>query len=88
MRKNKRALLFQEPSPAKMAATESSFPSPENAAESGCTRWQEDQQGPGVTPMWTGSERTPTGATEEKHTHTEAFMSISQSQPLPVPSVS
>ncbi|XP_044037811.1 myosin phosphatase Rho-interacting protein-like isoform X2 [Siniperca chuatsi] len=62
----------QEPSPAKMAATDPSFPSSENAAESGCGRWQEDQQGrgPGVTPMWTvtdadppGPEQTPAGNT-------------------------
>ncbi|XP_018517058.1 myosin phosphatase Rho-interacting protein [Lates calcarifer] len=52
----------QEPSPAKMAATD--------PAESGCGRWQEDQQGrgPDVTPIWTvtdpdppGLERTPAG---------------------------
>ncbi|KAK5855837.1 hypothetical protein PBY51_007478 [Eleginops maclovinus] len=57
----------QEPSPAKMAATDLSFPSSENAAESG--RWQEDQQqggGPGETPVWTlpGSdppEKIPAG---------------------------
>uniref|UniRef100_A0A8C4HDW3 PH domain-containing protein n=1 Tax=Dicentrarchus labrax TaxID=13489 RepID=A0A8C4HDW3_DICLA len=70
----------QEPSPAKMAATDPSFPSSENAAESGCGRWQEDQRGrgPGLTPMWTvpdtdpslGPEQTPTGAAEAKHTHT------------------
>ncbi|XP_032392932.1 myosin phosphatase Rho-interacting protein [Etheostoma spectabile] len=62
----------QEPSPAKMAATEQSFPPSENAAESGCGRWQEDQQvrGPGETPTWTvpdsdppGPEKTPTGNT-------------------------
>uniref|UniRef100_A0A8C9Y2E5 Myosin phosphatase Rho interacting protein n=1 Tax=Sander lucioperca TaxID=283035 RepID=A0A8C9Y2E5_SANLU len=60
----------QEPSPAKMAATEQSFPSSENAAEPVCGRWQEDQQvrGPGETPMWTvpdsdppGPEKTPAG---------------------------
>ncbi|XP_031174846.1 myosin phosphatase Rho-interacting protein-like [Sander lucioperca] len=62
----------QEPSPAKMAATEQSFPSSENAAEPVCGRWQEDQQvrGPGETPMWTvpdsdppGPEKTPAGNT-------------------------
>lgn len=76
-----------------MAATDPSFLSLENAAESGCSRWQEDQQGrgPGVTPMWTvadadppGLNPTPAGAAEAKHTHTQAFMSVSQSQPLPV----
>ncbi|XP_008292033.1 myosin phosphatase Rho-interacting protein-like isoform X2 [Stegastes partitus] len=61
----------QEPSPAKMAATDSSFPSSEgNSAESG--RWQEDQRGggPDVTPVWTvsdtdapGPERPPAGNT-------------------------
>ncbi|KAG7219382.1 hypothetical protein INR49_019088 [Caranx melampygus] len=54
----------QEPSPAKMAATD--------PAESGCGRWQEDQQsrGPDVAPIWTvtdtdppGSEQTPAGNT-------------------------
>lgn len=78
----------QEPSPAKMAATDPSLPSSESAAESGCGRWQEDQQGrgPGVTPVWTvadtdppGPEQTPAGAAEAKHTHTQAFMSVSQS---------
>ncbi|XP_029293975.1 myosin phosphatase Rho-interacting protein-like [Cottoperca gobio] len=63
----------QEPSPAKMAATDPSCPSSENAAESGCGRWQEDQQqggGPDETPMWTvphsdppGPEKTPEGNT-------------------------
>lgn len=66
-------------------------------AESGCGRWQEDQQGrgPDVTPIWTvtdpdppGLERTPAGAAEEKHTqtltHTLSFVSISQSRPFPV----
>ncbi|XP_070779115.1 myosin phosphatase Rho-interacting protein-like [Enoplosus armatus] len=62
----------QEPSPAKMAATDPSFPSSGNGVESGCSRWQEDQQGrgPGVTPMWTvtdtdppGPEQTPAGNT-------------------------
>ncbi|XP_038563122.1 myosin phosphatase Rho-interacting protein-like [Micropterus salmoides] len=53
----------QEPSPAKMAATDPSFLSSENAAESGCSRWQEDQQGrgPGVTPMWTVADADPPG---------------------------
>ncbi|XP_035510916.1 myosin phosphatase Rho-interacting protein-like isoform X1 [Morone saxatilis] len=60
----------QEPSPAKMAATDPRFPSSESAAESGCGRWQEDQQGrgPGLPPMWTvtdplGPEQTPSGST-------------------------
>jgi len=74
----------QEPSPAKMAATDPSFPSSVNAPESG---WQEDPQqedpqqgsGPGETPMWTvldpdprGLEKkTPAGAAEAKtHAHT------------------
>uniref|UniRef100_A0A665TDT2 Myosin phosphatase Rho interacting protein n=1 Tax=Echeneis naucrates TaxID=173247 RepID=A0A665TDT2_ECHNA len=61
----------QEPSPAKMAATD--------PVESGCARWQEDQQdrGPDVTPIWAvtdadppGPEQTPAGAAEAKHTHT------------------
>ncbi|XP_071321106.1 myosin phosphatase Rho-interacting protein-like [Trachinotus anak] len=50
----------QEPSPAKMAATD--------PAESSCGRWQEDQQGrgPDVTPIWTvtdplGPGQTPAG---------------------------
>ncbi|GAA6222069.1 myosin phosphatase Rho-interacting protein-like [Lates japonicus] len=52
----------QEPSPAKMAATD--------PAESGCGRWQEAQQGrgPDVTSIWTvtdpdppGLQRTPAG---------------------------
>ncbi|KAI3359491.1 hypothetical protein L3Q82_013891 [Scortum barcoo] len=58
----------QEPSPAKMAATDPSFPSSESVAESVCGQWQEDQQGrgPAVTPVWTdvdppGLEKTPTG---------------------------
>ncbi|XP_070703477.1 myosin phosphatase Rho-interacting protein-like [Pempheris klunzingeri] len=60
----------QEPSPAKMAATDPSFPSLESASESGFSRWQEEQRGrgPGVTPMWTvtdtdppGPEQTPAG---------------------------
>ncbi|XP_042360941.1 myosin phosphatase Rho-interacting protein-like [Plectropomus leopardus] len=64
-------IATQEPSPAKMAATDPSFPSSVNAAESGCGRWQEDQQqgrGPGETPIWTvpdtdppGPEKTPAG---------------------------
>ncbi|XP_039980052.1 myosin phosphatase Rho-interacting protein-like [Xiphias gladius] len=54
----------QEPSPAKMAATD--------PADSSCGRWQEDQQGrgPDVTPIWTvtdtdhpGPEPTPAGNT-------------------------
>ncbi|KAI9515202.1 hypothetical protein NQZ68_026944, partial [Dissostichus eleginoides] len=57
----------QEPSPAKMAATDPSLPSSENAAES--ARWQEDQQqgvGAGETPVWTlpdsdPLEKTPAG---------------------------
>lgn len=69
----------QEPSPAKMAATESSFPSCEKAPESGCAQWQEELRGsgPGLTPMWTdtdtrplGSEHPPAGAAQSKHTHT------------------
>ncbi len=88
----------KEPTPAKIAASDPSFASSENAAESSCSRWQEDQQGRGAsgTPMWTvtdtdppGPEQTPAGAAEAKHTHTHthtcpAFMSISQSEPLPV----
>ncbi|XP_074511918.1 uncharacterized protein LOC141780548 isoform X1 [Sebastes fasciatus] len=63
----------QEPSPAKMAATDPSYPSSQNAAESSCGWWQEDQQqvrGPGETAMWTvpdsvppGPEKTPAGNT-------------------------
>ncbi|XP_010747848.3 myosin phosphatase Rho-interacting protein isoform X3 [Larimichthys crocea] len=62
----------QEPSPAKMAATDPSLPSSESDAESGCGRWQEDQRGKGagVTPMWTvtdvdppGPEQNPAGST-------------------------
>ncbi|KAJ4932582.1 hypothetical protein JOQ06_011000 [Pogonophryne albipinna] len=57
----------QEPSPAKMAATDPSLPSSENAAES--AQWQEDQQqgvGAGETPVWTlpdsdPLEKTPAG---------------------------
>uniref|UniRef100_A0A3P8TYX8 Myosin phosphatase Rho interacting protein n=1 Tax=Amphiprion percula TaxID=161767 RepID=A0A3P8TYX8_AMPPE len=61
----------QEPSPAKMAATDPTFPSSEgNSAES--SRWQEEQRGggPDVTPVWTvsdtdapGPERPPAGNT-------------------------
>ncbi|XP_026181532.1 myosin phosphatase Rho-interacting protein-like isoform X2 [Mastacembelus armatus] len=42
-----------EPSPAKMVATDPSFPSFESSAVS--SRWQEDQpgRGPDVTPVWT-----------------------------------
>ncbi|KAM3598790.1 uncharacterized protein V6R79_022619 [Siganus canaliculatus] len=62
----------QEPSPAKMAATYTSFPSLEATAESSCDRWQEEQPSPGpnVTPMWTVIDtdppdlaKTPTGDT-------------------------
>ncbi|KAK9534594.1 hypothetical protein VZT92_007029 [Zoarces viviparus] len=63
----------QDPSPAKMAATDPSFPSSENAAESGCGRWKEDPQqgsGPGETLMYNipdpdprGPEKTPAGNT-------------------------
>ncbi|XP_031588120.1 myosin phosphatase Rho-interacting protein-like isoform X1 [Oreochromis aureus] len=59
----------QEPSPAKMVATDLSFPSSgRDRPEPG--RWQEDQRdgGPDVTPIWTvtdaeppGPERTPAG---------------------------
>ncbi|XP_059204085.1 myosin phosphatase Rho-interacting protein-like [Centropristis striata] len=56
----------QEPSPAKITATDPSFPSSEKAAESG---WQEDR-GPGETPIWSvpdsdppGPEKTPAGNT-------------------------
>uniref|UniRef100_A0A8C2X0Z0 PH domain-containing protein n=1 Tax=Cyclopterus lumpus TaxID=8103 RepID=A0A8C2X0Z0_CYCLU len=74
----------QEPSPAKMAATDPSFPSSGNAPESGCGRGQEDPQqgsGPGETPMWTVldsdprglDKKTPAGAAEAKHTHTHTF---------------
>lgn len=84
---------LQEPSPAKMVATDPSFPSSgRDRPEPG--QWQEDQRdgGPDVTPIWTvtdteplGPERTPAGAVEETiQTHTQAFMSISQSQPFPV----
>ncbi|XP_034394870.1 myosin phosphatase Rho-interacting protein-like [Cyclopterus lumpus] len=54
----------QEPSPAKMAATDPSFPSSGNAPESGCGRGQEDPQqgsGPGETPMWTVLDSDPRG---------------------------
>uniref|UniRef100_A0A3Q1J570 PH domain-containing protein n=1 Tax=Anabas testudineus TaxID=64144 RepID=A0A3Q1J570_ANATE len=82
----------QEPSPAKMAATDTGFPSSECSAVS--SRWQEDQLGrrPDVTSIWTvtdppGPEQTPAGATGAKDTHTHtkthSFMSISQSQPFP-----
>ncbi|XP_049416787.1 myosin phosphatase Rho-interacting protein-like [Epinephelus fuscoguttatus] len=66
-------IATQEPSPAKMAATDPSFPSSENATDSGCGRWQEDRQqgrGLGETPKWTvpdseppGPEKTPAGNT-------------------------
>uniref|UniRef100_I3JTH3 Myosin phosphatase Rho-interacting protein n=1 Tax=Oreochromis niloticus TaxID=8128 RepID=I3JTH3_ORENI len=70
----------QEPSPAKMVATDLSFPSSgRDRPEPG--QWQEDQRdgGPDVTPIWTvtdteppGPERTPAGAAEEtKQTHTQ-----------------
>ncbi|XP_026215471.1 myosin phosphatase Rho-interacting protein-like isoform X2 [Anabas testudineus] len=56
----------QEPSPAKMAATDTGFPSSECSAVS--SRWQEDQLGrrPDVTSIWTvtdppGPEQTPAG---------------------------
>lgn len=78
--KTLRRVFLQEPSPAKMAATDPSLPSSESDAESGCGRWQEDQRGKGagVTPMWTvtdvdppGPEQNPAGAAEHKtHTHT------------------
>lgn len=73
----------QEPSPAKMAATESSFPSCEKAPESSCAQWQEELRGsgPGLTPMWTDtdtrpldSERPPAGAAQSTRTHTHAHM--------------
>ncbi|XP_067333081.1 myosin phosphatase Rho-interacting protein-like isoform X2 [Channa argus] len=58
----------QEPSPAKMAATDAGFSSSESSAVS--SRWQEDQlgKGPHVTSVWTvtdslGQEWTPAGNT-------------------------
>ncbi|KAK2833014.1 hypothetical protein Q5P01_016903 [Channa striata] len=53
----------QEPSPAKMAATDPGFSSSESSAVS--SRWQEDQLGggPHVTSVWTITERTPAGNT-------------------------
>ncbi|XP_041830759.1 myosin phosphatase Rho-interacting protein-like [Melanotaenia boesemani] len=52
----------QEPSPAKMAATDPSFPSlEEDTADSG--QWQKDQraEGPDVTPVRTGTNMNPPG---------------------------
>ncbi|XP_054463340.1 myosin phosphatase Rho-interacting protein-like [Anoplopoma fimbria] len=68
----------QEPSPAKMAATDSSFPSSENAAESGCGRWQEDPQqgpGPGETPMWTVPDSDPRGLEKTPAGNTSSYLS-------------
>nr|XP_020460519.1 myosin phosphatase Rho-interacting protein-like isoform X2 [Monopterus albus] len=52
-----------EPSPAKMAVTDTSFPSPKSSAVS--SQWQELQR-PDVTPVWAvkdpqGPEQTPSG---------------------------
>ncbi|XP_034751276.1 myosin phosphatase Rho-interacting protein-like [Etheostoma cragini] len=79
-------ITSQEPSPAKMAATEQSFPSSENAAESGCGRWQEDQQvrGPGKTPMWTVPDSDPPGPPEK----TPAGNTSSYLCPVPAGSLS
>ncbi|XP_040919281.1 myosin phosphatase Rho-interacting protein-like isoform X2 [Toxotes jaculatrix] len=58
----------QEPSPAKMAATD--------PAESGCGRWQEDQQGrgPDVTPIWTVTETDPPGPGQTPAGNTSAYL--------------
>nr|XP_046270648.1 myosin phosphatase Rho-interacting protein-like isoform X2 [Scatophagus argus] len=62
----------QEPSPAKMAATDPSFS--EIAAESG--RWQEDQRGrgPGVSPMWTVTDMDPPGLDKTPAGNTSAYL--------------
>ncbi|XP_071752207.2 uncharacterized protein LOC139909143 isoform X1 [Centroberyx gerrardi] len=53
----------QEPSPAKMAATEPCFPTMESAAGPGSSLWQEEQPGRGadVTPVWTVTHTDPLG---------------------------
>uniref|UniRef100_A0A3B4VGI1 PH domain-containing protein n=1 Tax=Seriola dumerili TaxID=41447 RepID=A0A3B4VGI1_SERDU len=58
----------QEPSPAKMAATD--------PAESGCGRWQEDQQGRGqdVTPIWTVTDTDPPGPEQTPAGNTSAYL--------------
>ncbi|XP_056257779.1 myosin phosphatase Rho-interacting protein-like [Seriola aureovittata] len=58
----------QEPSPAKMAATD--------PAESSCGRWQEDQQGRGqdVTPIWTVTDTDPPGPEQTPAGNTSAYL--------------
>ncbi|XP_075999422.1 uncharacterized protein LOC142992763 [Genypterus blacodes] len=53
----------QEPSPAKMAATDPCFTSMDRVADSGPSLWQEDQQGrgPDMTPFWTVTHTDPLG---------------------------
>ncbi|TKS91347.1 Myosin phosphatase [Collichthys lucidus] len=66
----------QEPSPAKMAATDPSLPSSESDAESGCGRWQEDQRGKGagVTPMWTVTDVDPPGPDQNPAGSTSTYL--------------
>uniref|UniRef100_A0A665TER3 Myosin phosphatase Rho interacting protein n=1 Tax=Echeneis naucrates TaxID=173247 RepID=A0A665TER3_ECHNA len=58
----------QEPSPAKMAATD--------PVESGCARWQEDQQdrGPDVTPIWAVTDADPPGPEQTPAGNTSAYL--------------
>ncbi|KAF7665595.1 hypothetical protein LDENG_00135620 [Lucifuga dentata] len=53
----------QEPSPAKMAATELCFPPVDSVAEPGSSLWQEDQQDreADMTPIWTVTDTAPLG---------------------------
>ncbi|XP_029913774.1 myosin phosphatase Rho-interacting protein-like [Myripristis murdjan] len=53
----------QEPSPAKMAATDPCFPTAESPAEPGSSPWQEDQleRRPNITPVWTVTDTDPPG---------------------------
>uniref|UniRef100_A0A667YTK2 Myosin phosphatase Rho interacting protein n=1 Tax=Myripristis murdjan TaxID=586833 RepID=A0A667YTK2_9TELE len=56
----------QEPSPAKMAATDPCFPTAESPAEPGSSPWQEDQleRRPNITPVWTVTDTDPPGPLE------------------------